>query len=45
MRLPAPIKTVKISTLDEEVARWGRIMAAEQNTRASKLVGEPLREN
>ena len=31
-------------TLDEEVARWARIMAAEQNTSVSRLVGELLRE-
>ena len=31
-------------TLDEEVARWARIMAAEQNTSVSRLVGEMLRE-
>jgi len=30
--------------LDEEVARWVRIMAAEQNTSASRLVGELPRE-
>ena len=37
------IKNVTI-TLDEEVARWARIMAAEQNTSVSRLVGELLRE-
>ena len=31
-------------TLDEEVAHWARIMAAEQNTSVSRLVGELLRE-
>lgn len=31
-------------TLDEEVARWARIIAAEQNTSVSRLVGELLRE-
>ena len=37
------MKNVTI-TLDEEVARWARIMAAEQNTSVSRLVGEMLRE-
>ncbi len=37
------MKNVTI-TLDEEVARWARIMAAEQNTSVSRLVGELLRE-
>ena len=36
------MKNVTI-TLDEEVARWARIMAAEQNTSVSRLVGEVLR--
>jgi hypothetical protein len=36
------MKNVTI-TLDEEVARWARIMAAEQNTSVSRLVGELLR--
>ena len=36
------MKTVTIK-LDEEVARWARIMAAEQNTSVSRLVGEILR--
>lgn len=31
-------------TLDEEVARWARILAAEKDTSVSKLVGEMLRE-
>ena len=33
------MKNVTI-TLDEEVARWARVMAAEQNTSVSRLVGE-----
>lgn len=37
------MKNVAI-TLDEEVARWARIKAAEQDTSVSKLVGEMLRE-
>lgn len=37
------MKNVTI-TLDEEVARWARIRAAEQETSISKLVGEMLRE-
>ena len=37
------MKTVTIK-LDEEVARRARIMAAEQNTSVSRLVGEMLRE-
>jgi len=37
------MKNVTI-TLDEEVARWARIKAAEQETSISKLVGEMLRE-
>ena len=37
------MKNVTI-TLDEEVAHWARIMAAEQNTSVSRLVGEMLRE-
>ncbi|MEW6282452.1 MAG: hypothetical protein AB1758_27840 [Candidatus Eremiobacterota bacterium] len=36
------MKNVTI-TLDEEVARWARIRAAEQNTSVSRLVGEMLR--
>jgi plasmid stability protein len=31
-------------TLDEEVARWIRIRAAERETSVSRLVGEMLRE-
>jgi hypothetical protein len=31
-------------TLDEEVAQWARIKAAEQDTSVSRLVGEMLRE-
>jgi hypothetical protein len=31
-------------TLDEEVARWARIRAAEQNTNVSRLVGGMLKE-
>jgi hypothetical protein len=31
-------------TLDEEVARWARIRAAEEETSVSRLVGEMLRE-
>ena len=37
------MKNVTI-TLDEEVARWARIRAAEQNTSMSRLVGEMLKE-
>jgi len=37
------MKNVTI-TLDEKVARWARIRAAEQNTSVSRLVGELLRE-
>ena len=37
------MKNVTI-TLDERVARWARIRAAEQNTSVSRLVGELLRE-
>jgi hypothetical protein len=37
------MKNVTI-TLEEEVAHWARIMAAEQNTSVSRLVGELLRE-
>ncbi|MGD9138313.1 MAG: DUF6364 family protein [Desulfobacterales bacterium] len=36
------MKNVTI-TLEEEVAHWARIMAAEQNTSVSRLVGELLR--
>lgn len=31
-------------TLDEEVARWARLRAAERETSVSRLVGEMLRE-
>jgi len=31
-------------TLDEEVARWVRIIAKQQNTSVSRLVGEMLKE-
>ncbi|MDH7512465.1 MAG: hypothetical protein QHH14_05925 [Clostridiales bacterium] len=31
-------------TLDDDVARWARIRAAELNTSVSRLVGEMLRE-
>ena len=31
-------------TLDEEVARWGRIRAVQQNTSLSRLMGEMLKE-
>lgn len=37
------MKNVTI-TLDEEVARWARIRAAEEDTSLSRLVGEWLRE-
>jgi len=37
------MKNVTI-TLDEEVARWARIKAAEQDTSVSRLVGKMLRE-
>ena len=37
------MKNVTI-TLDEDVARWARILAAKQNTSVSRLVGELLRE-
>jgi hypothetical protein len=37
------MKNVTI-TLDEKVARWARIKAAEQDTSVSRLVGEMLRE-
>ena len=37
------MKNVTI-TLDERVARWARIRAAEENTSVSRLVGELLRE-
>jgi hypothetical protein len=37
------MKNVTI-TIDEKVARWARIRAAEQDTSLSRLVGELLRE-
>lgn len=37
------MKNVTI-TLDEEVARWARVRAAERDTSVSRLVGEMLRE-
>ena len=37
------MKNVTI-TLDEEVARWARVRAAERDTSLSRLVGEWLRE-
>ena len=37
------MKNVTI-TMDEEVARWARIKAAEQETSVSRLVGDMLRE-
>jgi len=37
------MKNVTI-TMDEEVARWARIRAAERNTSVSRLVGELLKE-
>jgi hypothetical protein len=37
------MKNVTI-TLEEEVARWARIRAAEEDTSLSRLVGEMLRE-
>jgi plasmid stability protein len=37
------MKNVTI-TLEEEVARWARIRAAEHNTSVSRLVGEMLKE-
>jgi hypothetical protein len=37
------MKNVTI-TLDEEVARWARILAAERNMSVSHLIGEMLRE-
>ena len=38
------MKNVTI-TLEEEVARWARVQAAERNTSVSRLVGELLREH
>jgi len=40
---PSVMKNVTI-TLDENVARWARIRAAELNTSVSRLVGEMLRD-
>jgi hypothetical protein len=37
------MKNVTI-TMDEEIARWARIKAAERNTSVSRMVGEILRE-
>ncbi len=37
------VKNVTI-TLDEEVARWARVWAAQHDTSVSRLVGELLRE-
>jgi hypothetical protein len=37
------MKNVTI-TMDEDVARWARIKAAEQDTSVSRLVGDMLRE-
>lgn len=37
------IRNVTI-TLDEEVARWARLTAAEHNTSVSRLVGQMLRD-
>jgi plasmid stability protein len=37
------MKNVTI-TIDESVARWARIRAAEKNTSMSRLIGEFLRE-
>ncbi len=37
------MKNVTI-TLDEEVARWARILAAKNDTSVSRLLGEMLRE-
>jgi hypothetical protein len=38
------VKNVTI-TLEEDVARWARIQAAERNTSVSRLVGELLRQH
>ena len=38
------MKNVTI-TLEEEVARWARVQAAEGNTSVSRLVGEILRQH
>jgi plasmid stability protein len=40
---PCVVKNVTIS-LDEEVARWARIWAAEHETSVSRFVGELLRQ-
>ena len=37
-----PLRNVTI-TLDEEVARWARVRAAEANTSVSRLLGEELK--
>ena len=37
------MKNVTI-TIDEEVARWARVWAAQQNTSVSRFVGELLRQ-
>ena len=37
-----PLRNVTI-TLDEEVARWARVRAAEANTSVSRLLGDELR--
>ena len=37
------MKNVTI-TLDEEVARWARVLAAQQNTSVSRLLGDVLRQ-
>jgi len=43
IRYSSVMKNVTI-TLDENVARWARIRAAELNTSVSRLVGDMLRE-
>ena len=43
LHYPCVMKNVTI-TLDEGVARWARIRAAEHNTSVFRLVGEMLRE-
>ena len=40
---PRVMKNVTI-TMDDEVARWARVAAAERNTSVSRMVGEILRE-
>jgi len=37
-----PLRNVTI-TLDEEVARWARVRAAEANTSVSRLLGDELK--